>query len=49
MSGLDGEPDDLGPALATVPALVADLQKVWSLPDGSALYRIGRRPANPAP
>lgn len=31
------------------PALVADLQKVWGLPDGSALYRIGPGPANPAP
>ncbi len=31
------------------PALVADLQKVWGLPDGSALYRIRPGPANPAP
>ncbi|HSK22527.1 MAG TPA: MoxR family ATPase, partial [Egicoccus sp.] len=27
MSGLDGAPDDLGPALASVPALVADLER----------------------
>ena len=30
------------------PALVAGMQKVWALPDGSALYRIRPGPANPA-
>jgi hypothetical protein len=31
------------------PALVADMQKLWGLPDGSALYRIGPQAAKPAP
>ena len=31
------------------PAQVAGMQKVWSLPDGSALYRIHPEGANPAP
>jgi hypothetical protein len=31
------------------PALVSGMQKVWGLPDGSALYRIRPGPANPAP
>jgi hypothetical protein len=31
------------------PALVADMQKLWGLPDGSALYRIRSGPATPAP
>jgi hypothetical protein len=31
------------------PALVAGMQKVWSLPDGSALYRIRPEGANPLP
>jgi hypothetical protein len=31
------------------PALVSGMQKVWGLPDGSALYRIRAGPANPVP
>jgi hypothetical protein len=31
------------------PALVPGMQKVWGLPDGSALYRILPGPANPVP
>jgi hypothetical protein len=31
------------------PAQVAGMQKVWALPDGSALYRIHPEGASPAP
>jgi hypothetical protein len=31
------------------PALVGGMQKVWGLPDGSALYRIRPQAANPVP